>query len=272
MKGKLFTKETFIEAARKIHGDKYDYSLIDYKNQRINIKIICPIHGVFEQSPTNHLVGCGCPKCAKETTKDKFIKKAKVIHGDKYNYDKINYKDYRTPIIVTCKEHGDFKIKPTKHISGFGCPKCEKNKNIKFKNDIFKAKLIKLFGDKYTYDKVNYVNCKTPVIITCKKHGDFEITPNNIYKVSEDICPYCIGENLIDKQKVKKKNTKQIKKSIAISNSKNISNIINSTNIQILNVGYNDIDNYLNLNNISINNLSKNKKYKIIINIEEQIQ
>ena len=78
---KKLTTEEFIEKAKQIHGDKYDYSLTEYKSNKKKVKIICPIHGVFEQRPLNHLQGCGCIKCSglEKLTTDEFIKRSKQI-------------------------------------------------------------------------------------------------------------------------------------------------------------------------------------------------
>lgn len=62
-KSKKDTKQVFIKKAIKVHGDKYNYSLVDYINSKTKIKIVCPKHGIFEQTPNNHLKGCGCKKC-----------------------------------------------------------------------------------------------------------------------------------------------------------------------------------------------------------------
>lgn len=60
---KKLTIESFSEISLKIHKGKYDYSLVDYKNNKTNVIINCPLHGQFLQRPSNHLKGCGCPKC-----------------------------------------------------------------------------------------------------------------------------------------------------------------------------------------------------------------
>jgi len=90
------TTEEFIEKAKKINGDKYDYSKVDYNNSKEKVTIICKIHGDFFQTPSGHLKGDGCKKCATETTAEKnksntfdFIEKAKKIHGDKYDYSMV---------------------------------------------------------------------------------------------------------------------------------------------------------------------------------------
>lgn len=125
------TKAKFIEEAKQLHGDKYDYSLVEYKNNRTPVKIICPIHGVFEQKPLKHLLKQGCPKCGDEYIADlkrmpleEFIRRAKEKHGDKYDYSKVEYKNCETPVIITCPIHGNFPQRPCDHLNGNGCPKC----------------------------------------------------------------------------------------------------------------------------------------------------
>jgi hypothetical protein len=86
----MLLTEEFIRKAREIHGDKYDYSLVDYKGTKSKIKIICKIHGEFEQRVENHIRRKqGCLKCGiikNSSINDDFIKKAKEIHGDRYDY------------------------------------------------------------------------------------------------------------------------------------------------------------------------------------------
>ena len=126
----LTTKE-FIEKANSIHNKKYDYSLVEYKNNRLKINIICPKHGMFRQIPSSHLLGNGCPKCANNinlTTKE-FIEKANSIHNKKYDYSLVKYKNSKTKVKIICKEHGGFEQSPNNHISKkYGCPKCANTK------------------------------------------------------------------------------------------------------------------------------------------------
>ena len=123
---KKLTQEEFIKKAKVIHGNKYDYSLVIYKNKRTKVKIICPIHGVFEQRPDKHFSGSGCPFCAgnNKRTIEEFIEKARATHGDKYDYSLVAYKNAKTKIIITCKKHGPFLQLPNTHLRGSGCPKC----------------------------------------------------------------------------------------------------------------------------------------------------
>lgn len=127
------SKEKFIELANKKHNNKYDYSKSDYKGITTKICIICPEHGEFWQVPQNHLKGQGCPKCAnlrkgmyQVGTTESFIEKAKKVHGDKYDYSKVNYINNREKVCIICPEHGEFMQKPLDHIHGSGCPECGK--------------------------------------------------------------------------------------------------------------------------------------------------
>ena len=126
---KLTTKE-FTEKAKKVHGDKYDYSLVKYINSRTKINIICPEHGLWLQQANAHLQGQGCLYCGKilqggKFTTDKFIEKAKAIHGNKYDYSLVEYIDMHTKVKIICPKHGEFKQKPTSHIhQKSGCSKC----------------------------------------------------------------------------------------------------------------------------------------------------
>ena len=110
------TTEEFIARAKQVHGDKYDYSLVVYVNAHTKIKIICPVHGVFEQTPDKHLRGQGCGKCiGKGITIDTFIEKARKTHGDKYDYSKDEYKNNSTKDTIICPEHGPLEQTPAAH-------------------------------------------------------------------------------------------------------------------------------------------------------------
>ena len=127
---KAHTNESFIEKARKVHGDNYDYSKVVYRHSHIKVKIICKIHGVFEQKPNNHLYGKGCPDCADDSqryTKESFIEKANSVHGDRYDYSKVVYRNSQTKVKMVCPEHGVFTQRPNKHLCGKGCPGCAKS-------------------------------------------------------------------------------------------------------------------------------------------------
>lgn len=121
------TTKDFIEKAKQVHGDKYDYSKTEYVNWKTKVCIICPKHGEFWQNPLSHINGNSCPICSKEQknlSTDEFINKAKKIHGDKYDYSKVEYVDTYTEVEILCKKHGSFLQKPFNHLQGCGCQKC----------------------------------------------------------------------------------------------------------------------------------------------------
>ena len=120
------TTEEFIKKAKAVHGDKYDYSLVDYKNNKTKVKIICPIHGIFEQTPANHIFKkSGCPKCiGKNSTIEDFIKQASKIYGDKYDYSLVDYKNKQIKVKIICPIHGMFETIPHNFLSNHSCPKC----------------------------------------------------------------------------------------------------------------------------------------------------
>jgi len=132
---KRLTKKDFIRKAQMLHGNKYDYSLVDYKTSKTNVKIICNKHGLFEQSPSNHMRGQNCPLCANavrnknnKSTAEIFIKKAKKIHKDKYGYDLVKYNKMTEKVKIICLKHGEFLQTPANHIHTRGCPKCCESK------------------------------------------------------------------------------------------------------------------------------------------------
>lgn len=123
------TKEQFIENAIKIHGNKYDYSKVEYSNNKVHVCIICPEHGEFWQRPDMHLSGDGCPRCAgRDKGLDFFIKEAREIHGDKYDYSESVYISAETKIEIKCNSCGKkFWQKPWSHLQNHGCPYCNKS-------------------------------------------------------------------------------------------------------------------------------------------------
>lgn len=116
-----------------------------------------------------------------------FIEKAQLIHNYKYDYSLVKYINTRTPIIIICKDCGEFKILPHSHIQGIGCAKCYTLNNEKFIN-----KANKIHNNEYNYDKIDVTNNKTKIVITCKKHGDFEQQPRAHLKGQG--CPKCFRE------------------------------------------------------------------------------
>lgn len=119
-----------MERAHELFGNRYDYSEMEFVNSSTKIKIICPEHGPFYKTPSHHLEGQGCPKCARENGKKKqampteeFIKRADAIHGGKYDYSKVKYKNRNTKITIICPVHGEFEQLPYVHLRGSKCSK-----------------------------------------------------------------------------------------------------------------------------------------------------
>jgi len=134
LKGKRPQKyniEDFIREATDIHGNKYGYSKVDFNSRSEYVTITCPIHGDFQQVAFEHLRGRGCKLCAFEgngkklrLTTEEFIRRSKLVHGDKYDYSKSCYKTKRDKIEIICPKHGSFSQLPHEHMKGCGCPIC----------------------------------------------------------------------------------------------------------------------------------------------------
>jgi very-short-patch-repair endonuclease len=191
------TKEQFIEESIQIHSDKYDYSKVEYKKAGEKVIIICKEHGAFEQTPNSHLSKkSGCIKCAGcyKSNTEEFVKKATEIHGNNYDYSKVEYKKAIEKIIIICKKHGEFEQTPNGHLDGRGCNKCGYHMFI-FSNNDFINKANEIHNDKYNYCKVNYIKMNEKVIITCKEHGDFKQTPSN-HITHKQGCQICANNYL----------------------------------------------------------------------------
>ena len=176
-----FTKGDFIKKAKELHGDKYDYSKVEYIDCRTKVCIICPEHGEFWQTPVSHLHTGGCQKCShRYMDTEYFIEKAKSFYGEKYNYEKTEYVNEKTPVCVVCQKHGEFFVNPHDFLSGHGCKKCgeeQRSEKRKYDTEMFICKSKCVHGDKYDYSKVNYIDSKTKVCIVCPEHGEFWQTP-----------------------------------------------------------------------------------------------
>ena len=180
---KGLTHKQFLEKSKKSHGNKYNYTLVEYTYSNEKVKILCELHGLFTQVPSDHFRGHGCKKCSQiksifklTENENKFIKKAKLVHNDNYNYNKVKYLNTSTKVIIHCKIHGEFLQTPCNHLSGHKCPICASKdtvtKNTKTQED-FITKCNKVHNFKYDYVKTNYLHHKKEIIITCKIHGDF---------------------------------------------------------------------------------------------------
>lgn len=170
----------FISKARVIHGNRYGYDFVNYLSSKKKVEIICSVHGSFEQTPSNHLSGRGCPKCkfdkisqCNRLTLEDFFTKAKIAHADKYDYSQVILLNSKMPIKIICPVHGLFEQTPSNHFR-FGCKQCayeasgeKQTKHV----DTFIEQARKVHGLKYDYKEYNGAHEKC--CITCPTHGDF---------------------------------------------------------------------------------------------------
>ena len=261
------TTEEFIQKAKAVHGDKYDYSKVEYVNAYTKVCIVCPVHGDFWQRPSNHLLGRGCTKCAAEVnaakmriwtkekcyevasqytdlfsfrteaeaaynaalkhhwlkdytwlsykidmstpkkkrqayTQDEIIECLQSLFGERYGYEKVVFKNMKTPITLICHEkdangieHGEFSMRPDNIFSSHQeCPKCYDDRRSQAQRkpvEQFIEEATKVHGGLYEYHKVEYINGRTKVCIVCPIHGDFWQKPTDHLKGHG--CPYCSG-------------------------------------------------------------------------------
>lgn len=185
----------FVEKARKIHGDRYEYDINTYNTTKIPTTIICPIHGEFRQAPSDHLKGWGCSKCSKKykPTTEEWIERVAPLYNYRFDYSRVKYVDNKTNVIVICPEHGEFLVTPSNHIKGNGgCPKCcseLKHNSYSKTTEQFIKDAKKVHGDKYDYSKTIYYNNKEKVTIICPVHGDFKQLAGT--HLSGSGCPAC---------------------------------------------------------------------------------
>ena len=187
--------ETFIQKAQFVHGDKFGYDKAEYVNAKSKITITCPIHRDFQQTPSDHLNGYGCRDCyfdSNRSNTDEFIEKSKLVHGDKYSYEKTEYTGSKSKLTITCPIHGDFEQKPNAHLSGHGCASCRYDSD-RSNTEEFIQKTKEIHDNKYSYEKTEYSGALTKVIITCPIHGDFQQLPNS--HLNGRGCPSCAYES-----------------------------------------------------------------------------
>ena len=189
------TKEIFLDRCKEKYGDKFDYSNIDYVDRLTPIKIICKKHGEFEVTPKQHLHSCGCPGCCKENrakgrtlSKEIWIEECNKIHGNKYNYSKVNYNNGNDYVEIICPEHGSFFQKASNHRYGHGCPKCFEshleeeirilceNNNIQYEYQKMFPWLGKLRLDFYIPNKNIAIECQGEQHFSCCTYFDDEET------------------------------------------------------------------------------------------------
>ena len=175
-----------ISRARKIHGNKYDYSKVKYTTIEERVCIICPEHGEFWQSLNCHVnQKQGCPLCANQNkigrynlSTQEFIQKAQEVHGNKYDYSQTVYNGMKSKLKIICPKHGEFWQVAYDHLRGFKCEKCKFETNTS-NTESFIKKARGVHGDKYDYSKVIYINNHIKVCIICPEHGEFQQLPSH---------------------------------------------------------------------------------------------
>lgn len=198
---KALTLEKFIERANIRHNNRYDYSLVKFKNVESKVDIICPKHGVFKQRLMSHLKGFNCPTCGSESKADKlkqpldeFLSLAKAAHGDKYDYSKVDYVNAQSKVKIICPKHGTFLQRPVNHIRDIGCSKCSHTtagleRRLTTEEFIKRAKIV--HGNKYDYSFVVYKTAHQKVEIICQEHGAFWQSPATHTMGNKAGCPGC---------------------------------------------------------------------------------
>lgn len=195
-----FTTDWVINRFRSVHGDKYDYSRVSYVDTATNVIIGCSIHGWFEMSPNAHISQRqGCPACgrlaaatARRWDAETFIAKARQVHGDAYDYSRVEYVNSQVHVNIICRIHGGFMQRPAQHIRGRGCTVCA-SESLRMPTDEFIRRAIELNGDRYDYSHTQLRATKHKVLIRCKTHGDFRQTASEHLRGKQ--CPACANEN-----------------------------------------------------------------------------
>lgn len=126
--------EDIVKKFKTIHGDRYDYSLFEYKGCQVKSTFICNIHGIFEQTPECHYKSNGCKKCGNKSrirrdskiknAAPKFIERIKNMYGDRFDYSRIDYKGQKVKVELVCNIHGSFWQYPSDLKQGHHCQSC----------------------------------------------------------------------------------------------------------------------------------------------------
>jgi Zn finger protein HypA/HybF involved in hydrogenase expression len=195
--------EIFIARAREVHGNTYQYLNTTYTTSQDKVTIQCSEHGEFQQLPANHLKGQGCGFCrnkkisnSKKSNTVDFIRKAKEVHGERYDYSLAEYSTGHSKLTIICTTHGIFKQSASNHLRGQGCPGCKADALSSYKlsnTEEFIVKSIHTHNNTYDYSLVGYTNNLSKVKIICKEHGIFEQSPHK--HLSGSGCPKCAGHN-----------------------------------------------------------------------------
>lgn len=200
---KILNKEEWLEKAKEVHGDKYDYSKVKYDRTK-KVEIICPIHGTFYKVPRIHThLKQGCPACSgkKKLTTEEFISRSKSVHGNKYDYSKVKYKNNSTKVKIVCPKHGEFIQTPISHYQGHGCPKCAPNYS--GSKHTYIQECNKIHKNRYDYSKANFNKVHDLIKIKCPIHGYFRLRAY-AHKQGQG-CPMCGIEKTSAKNRMTEK-------------------------------------------------------------------
>lgn len=263
--GKRRTISEVIAEANKIHDNKYDYSLItEYKNDRIKYSIICPEHGIFEQTMNNHIKGKqGCPVCGRlkgidkrTDTFDEFVRKAKFVHSNEYEYLDDNYIKSDVKIGITCKKHGVFYMTPSNHLMGQQCPKCAFSHS-KGEDEMFQY-ILSICQDTIQRDRNLLDGEEIDIVVPSKRigfeynglHWHSELTKDKNYHLQKTLKCNEKGYRLIHFFEDEWLHKKDIVKSIISSVLGGEINKIFARKCEIKEVGFNDSRNFLDNNHL----------------------
>lgn len=220
---KYITTEQFVEKARDIHSNKYDYSLVEYKKAYLPVEIICYLHGSFKQRPDSHLAKKGCFHCgqlivmSRRKTLENFIIDANKIHHNIYDYSLVDYKNCQTYIDILCSKHGVFQQKPTHHLTGRGCPLCNNSKGELYIWHLLELNNIEYIPQYRVKDSQVYSN-KWNFIKNCK--FDFYLPNQNIIIEYHGIQHYTFSQffHRTDKEMKRRRKRDKDKKEFCLTN------------------------------------------------------
>lgn len=203
--GKKLTQEVVLSRFRETHGDRYDYSQVEYVHSQTKVVIICREHGPFRQAPASHWNGQGCPPCARPRQTGappqpwhEIEQRLLAVHNGRYTYDGTGYRDTNSKITASCPDHGNFRPQVAAHLRGkWGCRECSyrergQAKRLSFRQFLKRAR--KQFGYQFHYDPESWethtnIGLKR-LRLRCPDHGWQETNPVN-HLNSPLGCPTC---------------------------------------------------------------------------------
>lgn len=185
------TTEAWITRARAVHDDRYDYSKVVYDRAHLKVTIVCEIHGEFRQIARDHVnAGVGCLRCGgtARLSTDEYISMARAVHGERYDYGRVEYMNSKTNVTIVCRVHGSFQQEAGVHLRGHGCSRCGNAHSPTTEEWIRRARAV--HGERYDYSSSEYSGSKADIVITCYEHGEFKQRPVNHVNRGHG-CPRC---------------------------------------------------------------------------------